>query len=322
MALQISKFILSLNQTSSRLILSYSAGVKNDGLGAQLQRVLALNALGQYWRVPVRHIPIKQIAIHPLDGFVSEKEYLGFLESVNELIDSNDCMDVSNSSRSIIYVDDLQLKHIFAIAIRLLITNRTFNLRITHPYFFIDAMPKLYNCDSNFTIRRKLRFHITEKSIRRISLHHRQGVGDMAIQPGQNNPREIVQTAYSDVLKSLINKHPEMIVRIFTDAPEFDFQFKPPSEQKESWQSLPSFDGHVMKISGNSLKGLTENLPQGSAVIRGGHPLQALADLAASSILVLSRSSFGYVAALLSECTEVFIPDDFWHPPLPGWKTY
>jgi len=318
--LQIAKFIFSLNQTTSRLTLSYSAGVKSDGLGAQLQRVLALNALGEYWRVPVRHAPIRQIAVHPLDGFVDDNEYVDFLKSINELIDSSDSTEISDSK--VIYINDLQFRHIFLLAIKLFFSRRRYILKVTHPYFFIDAMPSLYSCKSNFAVRENLRLHITDGQKHKISLHHRQGVGNMAIQPGQSHSREIAQTAYSEILRSLLNKHPEMLVHLFTDAPEFDFKFRPAGEQKQSWQNLPAFDGEVMKISGNSLRSLIADLPRGSKVIRGGHPLQALANMASGSILVLSRSSFGYVAALLSEGSEIFIPEDFWHPPLPGWETY
>jgi hypothetical protein len=318
--LQIAKFILSLNQTTSRLTLSYSAGVKSDGLGAQLQRVLALNALGEYWGVPVRHAPIRQIAVHPLDGFVDDNEYFDFLKSINELIDSSDSTEISDSK--VICIDDLRFRHIFLLAIKLFFSRRTHILRVTHPYFFIDAMPSLYSCKSNFAVREKLCLHITDGQKQTICLHHRQGVGNMAIQPGQNHSREIALTAYSNILKSIIDQNPQLKFRVYTDAPEIDLQFRPPKEQKKSWQNLPSFDGDSMKILGSSLENLICELPKDTEVIRGGHPLQTLANMTTGSIIILSRSSFGYVAALLSENAEIFVPEDFWHPPLLGWKTY
>jgi hypothetical protein len=144
----------------------------------------------------------------------------------------------------------------------------------------------------------------------------------MAIQPGQNRPREIDLAVFLDVLEKICKVNSNMGVVIFTDAPEESFEFSPLDEQKASWLGLPAFDGHVMKISGNSLNELLEILPPNSEVIRGGDPLKTIANMAASSISILSRSSFSYVAALLSEGAEVWIPDDFWHPALPGWKSY
>jgi hypothetical protein len=318
--LQIAKFIFSLNQTTSRLTLSYSAGIKSDGLGAQLQRVLAINALGEYWRVPVRHLPLKQIAVHPLDGFVNDDEYLDFLKSINLLIDSSDSMEVTGPK--FIHVDDLRFRHIFLLAIILFFSSRTYILTVTHPYFFIDSMPSLYSCKSNLTIREKLRLYITETKFQRIILHHRHGVGNMAIQPGQNNSREIALPAYSNILKSIIDQNPQLKFSVYTDAPQIDLLFRPPNEQKKSWQNLPSFDGDSMMILGSSLENLICGLPKDTEVIRGGHPLQTLANMTTGSVLILSRSSFGYVAALLSENAEILVPEDFWHPPLLGWKTY
>lgn len=46
-------------------------------------------------------------------------------------------------------------------------------------------------------------------------------------------------------------------------------------------------------------------------------PLQAFERLVKAEVLVTGRSSFSYVAALLSLNTIVY--RDFWHPPMPGW---
>lgn len=320
-ALSVVKLLINPRGVSTHIILSYSAGVKSDGLGAQLQRVLALNALGEHWNIPVRHSPVKHIAVHPLDGFVDNADYLKFLDEFNELIGSDISIEGLQSFEKI-YIDDLRLRHLVKLVLRVRFSKEHFILRVTHPYFFIDAKPWLYKCSANSQIQQKLSLSVTENKKHRISLHHRHGVGNLAIQPGQNKPREIILASYSNIMQTLIEAHPNMGISVYTDAPEVDLQFRPPIEQRDSWENLPEFDGDLMKVSGNSLKGLVDNLPPGTEVVRGGHPLQSLANMATSSILVLSRSSFGYVAALLSEEAEIFIPEDFWHPALPGWKTY
>ena len=87
--LNLGKLLLRPNSISSKVILSYAPGVKLDGLGAQLQRVLAINALGEFWSVEVKHDPITEIAIHPLDEINNSNDYLVFLKNVNNVIDSN-----------------------------------------------------------------------------------------------------------------------------------------------------------------------------------------------------------------------------------------
>jgi hypothetical protein len=314
-----SRFLLSPKFVSSSLVIGYSAGGKHDGLGAQFQRILAINALGDFWNIPIRHSYVKQIALHPLDGLENYQDYELYLQDFNRLIGSTQSFGQGNNA--VMYVDNLKFRHIIEVLLKIFLSRRFIELRITHPYFFIDAHPSLYLCQRNYEIRERLRSFTTEDNEHKISLHHRHGVGNMAIQPGQVAPREISLSAYSVILKSLIRRHPTMQLCIYTDAPEFDLYFRPPVEQKSSWKNLPSFDGDSMRVLGNSLKSIVELFP-GSKVIRGGHPLQTLANMSTSSILVLSRSSFGYVAALLSDNAEVYVPEDFWHPLLPGWYAF
>lgn len=317
--LHFSRFLFSPQFVSSSLVISYSARGKHDGLGAQFQRILAINGLGEYWKIPIRHSPVEQIAIHPLDGLENHQDYELYLHDFNRLIGSTQSSGLEMND--VIYVDDLKFRHIIEVLLKILLFRRFVQLFITHPYFFVDAEPWMYLCKTNYEVRKRLRSFVTDESKNKISLHHRHGVGNMAIQPGQVAPREIPLSAYAEILKSLTCRHPSMQLCIYTDAPEADLCFRPPIEQKESWENLPSFDGDAMRISGNSLSGIVELFPE-SKVIRGGHPLQTLANMSTSSILILSRSSFGYVAALLSDKAEIYVPEDFWHPILPGWHTY
>jgi hypothetical protein len=320
-ALKIAKFLFSFNKVSSRITLGYCSGMKIDGLGAQLQRILAINALGEYWNVQVQHPRVEQVAIHPLDGINSRQDYLNFLDNLNYIIESNADSEKLHYSH-IMCIDELSLSQLIIIYLRLIILRHKVYLKITQPYFFIDSMPSLYKCSYNTKVQERLSFYATMNQGPRISLHHRHGVGNMAIQPGQNKPREIDLAVFLDVLEKICKVNSNMGVVIFTDAPEESFEFSPLDEQKASWLGLPAFDGHVMRISGNSLNKLLEILPPNSEVIRGGNPIKTLADMASNPIQVLSRSSFSYVAALLSKEAEIWIPCDFWHPGLSEWKSY
>jgi hypothetical protein len=320
-ALRVAKFLLIPNRISSRITLGYSSGLKTDGLGAQLQRILGINALGEYWNINVQHPRIDEVAIHPLDGIDHDQDYKEFLRNLNSLIKSKEALEDFEFTK-ILSVDELRLSSILVSIYSIVVLRKTIYLKVTHPYFFIDAMPRLYDCSLNRSFKQRLALNAKVHRNSGISLHHRHGVGLMAIQPGQNKPRELDVKVYFLVLDKIIKSNPELEVRIFTDAPKTSLNFTPKLEQKKSWLNLPSFDGDVMRISSNSFNTLLERLPPDTKVIRGGDPLKTIANMAASSILILSRSSFGYVAALLSEGAEVWIPDDFWHPALPGWKSY
>ena len=144
----------------------------------------------------------------------------------------------------------------------------------------------------------------------------------MAIQPGQTKPREIDMRKYINPLSqaSAANNKNEIVV--FTDAPETDLEFSPSSDQTRLWEGLPQFDGERMKISAGQFKELESEFPNRIRIVRGGNPLKTLANLSTAGSIILSRSSFGYLAALFASHDSVWIPSDFWHPKHKYWKQY
>ena len=55
----------------------------------------------------------------------------------------------------------------------------------------------------------------------------------------------------------------------------------------------------------------------GATLHLGTSPFEALHNCVIADILVMAKSSFSYVAAMLSEGVKIYEP--FWHPPLNGW---
>ena len=317
--LNLGRILLSPRSISTKVTFSYAPGVKLDGLGAQLQRVLAINALGEYWSVEVKHDPIAEIAIHPLDEINNSNDYLVFMNNVNRVIGSHE--STPRCERSF-YFSNFNFSQLMKVLLYVYANQKSARINLTLPYYFVDSKPEIYNCKSNFLVRKRLNSFSTLNLSDQIVLHHRQGVGNMAIQPGQKLPREIAQQFYLRVLSKCIDFYPGRTLTVFTDAPISQMEFRPPSNQIESWVDLPSFDGNKMTIAANSLDWITEQLSLKTKVIRGGNPLETMANMSTAKVLILSRSSFGYLAAILAEMADVWIPSDFWHQPLPGWRKY
>jgi hypothetical protein len=64
-----------------------------------------------------------------------------------------------------------------------------------------------------------------------------------------------------------------------------------------------------------------ENFKQKDIVLHLNEPLeQTFYNLTVADILIMSKSSFSYVAALLSDNDVYYLP--FWHPKLNRWKTF
>ena len=313
-------FLKLLPHSRKRIGLTYKAQEKLDGLGAQLQRLLGTRAVSAYLDIEYVHNEIEDVAIHPLDGIETSEQRKAYLLDINDIFAfSSTSTSLKNISFSI---DDLSISDLWR-ALFLSLTGQTLLIAITHPFRVVDLKPEMYRLSISDDLRTRLLS--ARSSIRNaIAIHHRQGTGNFAIQPGQKSPRELTLISYLAPLKSLSSderlfKRP---LSIFTDASDEEFRFEPPVHQREQWIGLPNFDGKSIVMNRHNLSAFFKERGFQVEIESGGNPLDSLARLSNSDVLVLSRSSFGYVAALLSKNSSIFLPSDFWHPKLKGWKTF
>jgi hypothetical protein len=147
-------------------------------------------------------------------------------------------------------------------------------------------------------------------------------VGGMTVQKGEKISRQMEFGYYIRLLESILSTLDDLPVNItiFTDAPVEDLVFELPQTQINLWQNSKSVDNGKMFVAGLKLEEQLSNLRVKPRIVRGGDPLSAIQEMANSEILIMSRSSFGYVAGILNEGRNVYFPSSFWHKPLPGWK--
>lgn len=319
LTLFLAKTIFLSRFLQKRLAFSYYPGEVVDGLGAQLQRIIALRGLGSYLGISVLSTKISDFAIHPLDG-LSQKEYETNLGIINSLL----VIESQSQEKAVfnVYIKDLHLIDLLRGLFLSFKMKKVILLCIRDSYFLVDTKPELYRAGISHEMSATIRTLVIDDFSDAIVLHHRQGVGQMAIQPGQKSTREMQISSYANPLKEALNlTHLKRIV-IFTDAPETDLVFIPPKSQENLWNGLPKFESGQMQISRGDFQALAENFPQITEVRRGGNPLVSLAEMSTAGALILSRSSFGYLAAHLSGNKYVWIPSDFWHPKIPLWREY
>ena len=287
-----------------------------DGLGAQLQRVIAVRGLAKFWGLSSWQPKILKIAIHPLDGINSEDKVSEYLASVNTLIDGK----ALEPNQKIDYLEEIGFFAILLILLRACLSKRHIFLMISLPFKFVDSTPALYSlgaCD----YRERLKQHITFKKPPGVAIHHRWTIGNGIVQPGQRVSRSVGLTRFKAILDERFENLAHEDLYIFTDAPLESITFHPPSENLDVWRETAGFNIQGIEIEKLSANEIELVFPK-FRVIRGGAPLETLANLSSSKVLLLSNSSFGYVAALLAENANVYLPKEFWHPPLKLWKSF
>ena len=301
------------------IALTYDAYSKQDGLGAQTQRILAIHSLSVNLRVSYIHAGIVDMAVHPLDSLNSRDDVEAFLGKVNQCFYIEPTQKrsfVNAKTYSVSRLTNFQLLLFFAKSFFL---RNSIILEIVEPYGCSDLFPVMYKSAFESLLNLGL-----EPSIKTtIGIHYRRGFGNFDIQKGEGLSREVEVSKIVRKCNEIVEGNPDISsVYIFTDAVPNDSIFTPPLHQKGLWINNINFDGKDLISAGIDLNSNFSNLKVPFTVISGGDPLESLLSLAHFDTLILSRSSFGYVSALLALRKEVWLPKDFWHPPLPGWSTY
>jgi len=308
------------------LFLVYDNTAKPDGVGAQVQRVLGIYSLAMRFGMSLVESKVTDIAIHPLDGLETEDDYRKYIEAVNENFTPLHALPFPGDAR-ISTVRRLNFRRLWLSAAKTIFSTRPQVLMILEPYalseIYLEDLVKVARQTQFFRKVELLRAQQQEGIQRKklLAIHYRYGVGEMTVQSGEKLSRELPREHFSNLLALIQKDHNlnDFNVKVFTDAPSEAVSFIPPVQQGGLWRTSPKFSNGVLEISGVSDQDLALDPLLQIEVIRGGSPVDAMLELASADILVMSRSSFSYVAAIYNSAKDVFVPADFWHRAFPKW---
>jgi len=317
-ALQFKFLKLSCRLLKPKIALTYWNTSKTDGVGAQIQRVLAIRSLSSSLHLGYLHTEIKSLAIHPLDSYQNDEEMEVFLLKLNhEFWMKNSEKSFAKNLREI-EINTLTFSFLFSCVLKSVFSKWQFLIKLVEPYPISEHDPHLY-----IGIRQYLpNFILHPKTGVVVAVHYRRGVGGFAVQRGERISREIPGVYFARLTKEIIDAHQstEIKLLVFTDSPTEDVTFTPPSSQSHLWTNSTSFSEGKMHVVGLDIKEVFRGIPVDVKVLYGGDPLEVLKILASADHLVLSRSSFGYVAAILNDKGKVYFPSKFWHAPMKNWR--
>jgi hypothetical protein len=306
----------------NRLALTYASSIKKDGVGAQAQRLLAIYSLAKFLGVGYSHSPIQDVAIHPLDPYQSQQDYAEFLIRLNNFFDLPNIG--LNGSRALVKItlEEISQLKLLKQLLTSIITGNRFEIAIVNPYLLVDLQPRIYDfarrdliaqTDANGT-------HPTP-GYKTIGVHYRQGVGGFVIQNGEKFPRELridyFLRAINLVLPDFSKENVKL--KVFSDVPASNTIFYPPADQMYLWTGTPRFENRSIEVISADLSAFKDIPGVDVEIFRGGDALEAIVQMQALDILILSKSSLSYVAALLAKNQKVIYPAGFWHPKHPGW---
>lgn len=290
------------------LAVTFDAQRHKDGAGSQLHRVLGIYALSRRLGVPYIHTPFLDIGYHGLRALEDNAPDPDFLGAFNRTfaIRSDVLSPAAHREVHLRRVDDASMS-------QLLETSRDGGApivaRIVFPHGIMDRDPGGYEA-----CRPLSPFRATRPRGRalRVALHVRRGELFVV-----DSHRMLPNAYYVDAAKRIggvlgalgvphaIELHTEVSTREIVVGPEhhgIKRRIGEPVVVHAGMNQLEDFD---------AIPGLVRRINEPA--------LECLEALATADILVMSRSSFSYVAAVLNSASAVVLYHPFRHAPLASW---
>jgi hypothetical protein len=287
------------------LAVTYANDKLQDGSGAQLQRIYGVYAVSRALGVPYVHSPIDQLGYHGLPALESNAPSVDLVSEYNRVFHIPS--DIDLPEKPVIH-DTVHADPDFIEAMKTPANGcASFNLiRILFPYSVTDKDPETYRClkaISPFSYRRSEVF--------RLAIHVRRGEL-YAIYSDRMLPNSYYISCalrFQEVLRKL---NIPFVCELYTEVASKKFEV------------TPQHHGILGRISENIIFDPAMNhledfdqIPNLERFINTD-PIETLERMATADALILSRSSFSYLAALLSaKSIVVYYP--FWHSAMNDW---
>jgi hypothetical protein len=289
---------------SVNFALTYANDLCLDGAGAQLQRLLGTYAIARLLGVPYVHSPLTHVGYQGLASLEKNAGSDYLVERYNRVFRLPSDLDLP-ADPVVHMLNDADVESIDRIKAEA--TRGGFHLaRVVYPYPITDQHPEAYRC-----LKAISPFRYRESEVFRLAVHVRRGEL-FAIDSHRMLPNSYyVSTAlrFQEILRKL---EIPCVCELYTEV------------ATKAFDVTPDHHGINRRISANvAIHPAMSRLEDFDAIpnlVRfvNTDPIDTLRRMTTADALILSRSSFSYVAAVLSQnCIVLYYP--FWHSPMEDW---
>lgn len=321
------------------IYLEYREPLGGDGTGAQLQRLAAIYGIARKLGFGYRHVNLTRIAWSANDGMETALKRSDELSLINDFfrLPSNRDASPPLGSLSIKTFEQLTLlrtARLFFLHRFLRLRNESLVVRVTYPYRVVDPFPSLYGYAARIWSRKvQLRNDDQERvdvasQIKKVAVHFRRATIPAVLKDDTPNPRFLPSWWYDTVVGAvesvLDSQQKPREITIHTDYL--------PGCSREIPKGAHPGSLHYMRSSGaligdascfneaDDLQFLLSGVEEGSRIVFGVPPLQALLDMASADVFVGGKSSLSMVVGLMRHGRPVIMPS-FWHGVPRSWIT-
>ena len=306
----------------SSLTFTYDSLRGNDGTGAQLQRIFGIYAFTKLLGVKYLHSGIENLMIHSLDPFQNEEELKKYLKKVNETFNLPSSEGIPKKFDEKYHINRINLAVFGKYYFRSFLFRKNILVGVLNPYPLVELYPKSY-LHVQKIFANNLKQNATFGELKNIVIHIRRGSNGADLLPGELAPRMLPNRYYVTLMKEILSKYgmagEKMNLLIITDAPKEDITYRPIESQVGLWLTEPRLEMGSISIKGESFSDFESDSISKIEVIHGGDPLDAIEQMRAADFLIMSRSSFSYIGAILNEQGTIMYPPAFGHKAMPKW---
>jgi hypothetical protein len=301
------------------LAITYDSGALQDGLGAQLQRVMGIYAIASLFRIEYVHSNIKEVLVHKLDEIETLSDYKKYLFDINNFLEVTETQYRFDDFDPI-YVNGLNSRILFRLMLKYRWSRKKVLLVVGNPNGVLDRFTGIWN----YAPHARFSFNVHALNSATIVVHLRSGgTHDGHILNGEKTTRNLFSAYYIRAIELAIqqSKILDPMLIFVTDAAVSKVTFKPFSAaQAEMWDNSGyKFSKDKIAFEKNSaIEDVIRSFPR-AKVIRGGNPLTTIGIMSGANQLIMSQSSLSMVAAILNRTGTVYYPKKFWHRPMKKW---
>jgi hypothetical protein len=304
--------------------LTYDNESLTDGYGAQTLRIIGIYSLAKMTRSKYIHSPIKETIEEFSHNVQNQSELDSLTDRVNEffILPSD---SAPKTFSKVATVKSLDLKYLIRILCRYTFSNKNILLRVLLPYPCIEKFPSINKIATRY-IRRNNSELFDARFRHEIVVHARLGYGQKSEKTDRAAPRhlpleyfvQVIQLMRWKFFKKMIGKH----IIIHTDlAPKTTFWKPTPKALNEVISFGENVFAKSILVEGNDISPYFQALEGFSFEVRYCSDFfETFLDLACARYLIMSRSTFSYLAALFNEGTVIY-PDSHGHVKLQSWKS-
>jgi hypothetical protein len=295
-----------------KVALTYDSERYTDGAGPQLHRIYGIYSVARLLGVPYLHTPLSRVDYQGMIALQDNANAPQFHHPFNDLfhIESDqpppgELQEVRTIHLSLDAVGE------YAKAFDHNETGgRPYLIRLAMPYHIADVYPDCYE-----VCKRISPFPAQPCSGRplRVAIHVRRGEL-LVLDSDRMLPNAYYVNTARNVARELEALQIDYRIEVHTEMPTKQFVVEP------GHHGIGDRIGKASPID-PAMCSLDEfNVLPNLVLCVNDTAIECLRKLATADILIMSRSSFSYVAAILNR-NGIALQHPFWHPALPGWIT-